>query len=282
MATEGSLQLAEVLRIGRPRRYLMCPPRHFDVRYSINPWMDVRAPVDARRAVRQWERLVAVYESLGHAVELIDPEPGLPDMVFAANAGLVIDDRVLLAKFRHPERVGEEEPYRRWFEAAGFEVVIPSAVNEGEGDFALVGDQLLGAWGFRSETGAHLEAGLAFHRPVLSLRLTDPRFYHLDTALAVLGDDDIAYFPGAFSDESVAQLEAAFPRAVIAAEADVEVLGLNAASDGHHVVLPAQAEGLADQLAEAGYEPHPVDCSELLKAGGSIKCCTLELRSRRS
>jgi N-dimethylarginine dimethylaminohydrolase len=151
-------------------------------------------------------------------------------------------------------------------------------VNEGEGDFALVGDRLLGGWGFRSDRAAHAEASIAFDRPVRSLELTDPRCYHLDTALAVLGDDDIAYFPGAFSADSVALLRSAFPAAVIAHEGDVQVLGLNAASDGHHVVLPAQAERLADQLAAAGYEPHPVDCSELLKAGGSIKCCTLELR----
>ena len=278
MTTTTALAPAAARRAGRSRRFLMCRPSHFDVRYSINPWMDVQAPVDSGRAVRQWERLVALYESLGHQVELIEPEPGLPDMVFAANAGTVIAGRVLCSRFRHAERLPEEEAYRRWFAAAGLAVVVPTAVNEGEGDFALVGDRLLGAWGFRSERASHAEAAAAFDRPVLSLELVDPRWYHLDTALTVLGDDHIAYYPAAFSDESQALLRAAFPDGVIAAEADATVLGLNATSDGHRVVLPAQAERLADQLAAAGYEPHPLDLSELLKAGGSIKCCTLELR----
>ena len=276
--TVTSLLPVERSRAQRHRRYLMCRPSHFAVRYSINPWMDVQAPVDARRAVRQWEDLVLLYDSLGHEVELIEPEPGLPDMVFAANAGTVIDGTVLCARFRHAERLGEQAAYRRWFEAAGFEVVAPSAVNEGEGDFALVGEHLLGGWGFRSEARSHAEAARTFGRPVTSLQLVDPRWYHLDTALAVLDDDNIAYFPGAFSHESARLLRATFPDAIVASAADAAVLGLNAASDGQRVVLPAQAEALADQLAAAGYEPHPVDVSELLKAGGSVKCCTLELR----
>jgi N-dimethylarginine dimethylaminohydrolase len=278
MTTSSPLTVDRPRRVARARRYLMCRPSHFDVRYAINPWMDVRAPVDPDLALQQWEELVRVYRSLGHRVDLIEPEPGLPDMVFAANAGTVIDGRVLCARFRHAERLPEEEAYRRWFEAAGLEVIMPTAINEGEGDVALVGDVLLAGWGFRSERAAHAEAAVAFARPVVSLQLVDPRYYHLDTALAVLDDDHIAYFPGAFSHESNTLLQARYPDAVVAHAEDADVLGLNATSDGHHVVLPVRAERLAGQLAAAGYEPHPVDLSELLKAGGSIKCCTLELR----
>jgi N-dimethylarginine dimethylaminohydrolase len=267
-----------VARSPVPRRYLMCPPWHFEVAYSINPWMHPGGPVDRDLAVRQWEALVATYEALGHTVELIDPVLGLPDMVFAANSGTVIDGRVLTARFRHDERAGEEEPYRRWFHEAGYEVRAASRRNEGEGDFAVVGDVVLAASGFRSEPAAHAEAASFFGRDVVSLELVDPRFYHLDTALAVLADDHVAYYPPAFSAASRARLEASFRDAVIAAERDALVLGLNATSDGRRVVLPAQAEGLARALEAEGYEPIGVDLSELLKAGGSVKCCTLELR----
>jgi len=266
-------------RAGRTQRYLMCPPAHFGVQYRINPWMWPGRPVNQGRARMQWERLRRAYERLGHCVETIAARPGLPDMVFAANAGLVIDGRVLAARFRHDERRGEELPYREWFARHGYEVHVAEHVNEGEGDFLVAGDVILAGAGFRTVPEAHAEVAEYFERPVVSLDLVDPRYYHLDTALCVLDERTIAYYPHAFSDASTGVLRELFPDAIQASAADAAVLGLNATSDGRHVVLPAGAPGLSAQLAERGYEPVPVDMSELRKAGGAAKCCTLELRT---
>ncbi|MGH8896620.1 MAG: dimethylargininase [Egibacteraceae bacterium] len=270
------------MRAARPRRYLMCPPTYFGVDYSINPWMDPTKPVDTDLAVMQWERLRDLYLGLGHAVELIPPLPGLPDMVFAANGATVVDGRVLAARFRHAERSAEAPAYREWFHARGYDVRQPEWVNEGEGDYLVVGHQVLAGSGFRTDRHSHAEAQELFGRPVISLTLVDPRFYHLDTALAVLDDDAIMYYPAAFSVGSRATLRDLFPDAILATDADAEVLGLNAVSDGRHVVLPQAATHLAAQLRERGFDPIGVYLSELLKAGGSVKCCTLELRDQRS
>jgi N-dimethylarginine dimethylaminohydrolase len=267
-------------RVATPRRYLMCPPEHFSVDYAINPWMDVARGTDRALAMQQWETLRRTYLELGHDVQLIDAEPGLPDMVFAANGGLVIEGQGLGARFTHTERRAEGPAYLRWLEAAGLKTVTePVHVNEGEGDFLVVGDLVLAGTGFRTDPGAHGEVQELFGIPVVSLQLVDPRFYHLDTALAVLGDHDVAYYPEAFSPGSRGVLQRLFPDAILAGEEDATVLGLNAVSDGRHVVLPAAARDLAAQLRERGYEPVGVELSELLKAGGSVKCCTLEIRS---
>jgi len=266
-------------RVATPRRYLMCPPEHFSVDYAINPWMDVARGTDRGLAMRQWETLRRNYVELGHEVQLIEAEPGLPDMVFAANGGLVIEGQGLGARFTHAERRAEGPAYLRWLEAAGLKAVTePVHVNEGEGDFLVVGDLVLAGTGFRTDPGAHGEVQELFGIPVVSLQLVDPCFYHLDTALAVLGDHDVAYYPEAFSPGSRGVLQRLFPDAILAGEEDATVLGLNAVSDGRHVVLPAAARDLAAQLRERGYEPVGVDLSELLKAGGSVKCCTLEIR----
>src|SRR5918997_4718049 len=235
-----------------PRTYLMCQPTHFAVTYRINPWMDPRAPYDNALAVAQWETLRRTFLDLGHTVELIDPLPGLPDMVFAANGATVVDGKVLAVEFRDPQRADEAPAYAHWFERAGFEVHEAKHVNEGEGDMLLAGDLLLAGTGFRTTTAAHDRAQEVFGRPAITLQLVDPRFYHLDTALCVLRDDQIAYLPEAFSPGSRAALRRLFPDAVIADLADAEVLGLNAVSDGRHVVLPAQATGLARQLRSHG------------------------------
>ena len=263
----------------------MCPPEHFVVEYAINPWMDVTSPVDTELALKQWQGLRETLQRLGHEVHVLAPEIGLPDMVYAANGAFTVDGVVYGARYRFPQRTLEEAAHKRFYAStfADWRFVAPSYVNEGEGDFAYLpaayGGMVLAGHGFRTEPLAHAEAQDALSRPVVSLRLVDPRFYHLDVALAAIDDENVAYFPGAFAESSQRVLRQLFPDAIEASATDAAVLGLNAVSDGHHVVMPVQATGLAKQLAERGYEPVPVDLSELLKAGGGPKCCTLELRS---
>src|SRR6266545_2138835 len=215
-----------VERKPRTRTYLMSPPDHFVVEYAINPWMDVSMPVDQELALKQWERLRETLAGLGHAVHVLPPQVGLPDMVYAANGALI-----------------------------------------------------LAGYGYRTEATAHAEAQEALGRPVVSLRLVDPHFYHLDVALTALDDSNVAYYPGAFSPSSQRVLRQLFPDAVLADEADALAFGLNAVSDGRHVVLSCEASGLASKLAAAGYVPVPVELSELKKGGGSVKCCVAELRA---
>lgn len=278
---------ATVTRIAQHRRYLMCRPEHFTVSYRINPWMEPANATDTATAVRQWQALYEAYLALGHDVELIDPVPGLPDMVYTANGGFVVDGRALGVRFRVDERRGEERPFMDWFAAHGFEVVEPVEVQEGEGDFLLVGDTILAGTGFRSVGDSHRELAEVFGREVVSLRLVDPRFYHLDTAITVLDPVEgpggveranIAYLPSAFDEDSRRVLAERYPDAIRVTDADGAVFGLNAASDGRHVFVSPRAAGFAAQLEERGYVPVPIDLSELLLGGGGIKCCTLELR----
>lgn len=269
------------MRVARTRRFLMCPPIHFDVTYSINPWMEPDKPTDTPLAIVQWERLRSQLVALGHRVDVVTPRPGLPDMVFAANAATMVNGRVLAARFRYPQRLEETPAYTAWFTEQGFPVRQASFINEGEGDLLPTGERILAGTGFRTDRRAHAEAAEYLGLPVVSLTLVDPYLYHLDTALAVLDHEEIMYYPGAFSRESWAVLRELYPNAIRATRADAEVFGLNAISDGRNVVLPQQAIQLAADLRAAGFEPHGVDLTELLKAGGSAKCCALEIREAR-
>jgi len=268
-----------ITRAARPRHYAMTPPTFFAVEYAINPWMDTSTTVDTHVALNQWETLRQTYKELGHTVELVEPVAGLPDMVYAANGGLLVHGKAVVAKFAYPQRSGESAAYAEWMTRHGFEPAETRHVNEGQGDLLVVGSIMLAGYGFRTERQAHAEIAALLHIPVVSLELVDPRFYHLDTALAVLDEDTIAYYPPAFSPAARDELQHRFPDAVLATAADAEVLGLNAVSDGRHVVLAEGATRLAAQLSERGYEPIGVDLSELLKAGGGVKCCTLEIRT---
>ncbi len=255
----------------------MTPPAFFGVEYAINPWMDVTTKVDVHLAQAQWEELRRTYLRLGHRVDLIEPAPGLPDMVYAANGGFIANDIAIVARFRFAERAGESRAYSRWMSSAGYRPVSTRHVNEGQGDLLMVGEMVLAGFGFRTDRRAHAEIAAALEMPVIALELVDPRFYHLDTALAVLDDQTIAFYPPAFSAAAQARLHELFPDAIVVGSADAYVLGLNVVSDGLNVVLPSAAMGFAAQLRAAGFAPIGVDLSELLKGGGSVKCCTLEV-----
>ncbi|OXM50765.1 dimethylargininase [Amycolatopsis alba] len=260
------------------RHYLMVSPAYFAVEYSINPWMDPGKPTDTKLAITQWEWLRDLYVELGHRVDLLDPVPGLPDMVYAANGATVVNGRALVARFRHRHRRPESAAHLKWFTEHGYpDVQQAKWDNEGEGDFLVAGSRILAGSGFRTDPRAHAEAAEFFGVPVVGLALTDPRYYHLDTALTVLDDDMIMYFPDAFTEGSRRRLKELYPDAVLASATDAAAFGLNAVSDGRHVILPQAATGVIAQLRERGFEPIGADLSELLKGGGSVKCCTLEL-----
>lgn len=270
-------------RIATPMTVLMCQPTHFTVTYRINPWMDPEVPTNTDLAVAQWQQLRQIYRGLGFTVREIAPIEGLPDMVFAANGGLVIDDVAYTASFHFPQRQPEGPAYGAWFEDAGLTVTWAQFVNEGEGDFLPIGNVILAGHGFRTDTASHHEAARVFGREVVALELVRPEFYHLDTALTILdrrpGDEHVAYLPGAFSPASLSELRRRFPDAIEVSEQDASVFGLNAVSDGLHVITAAAATGFHAQLRDHGYTPIGVDLTELLLGGGGAKCCTLELRS---
>jgi N-dimethylarginine dimethylaminohydrolase len=272
-------------RVPSKRTILMCRPDYFTVAYRINPWMHPEDPTDTSLAVKQWEVLYQTYLDLGFDVKLVDPIAGLPDMVYAANGGFVLDGIAYGASFTYPERQPEGPAYMDWFRANGFDVRVPRNVNEGEGDFLLVGDVILAGTGFRTATDSHRELGEIFGREVISLELVNPSFYHLDTAIAVLDPSpqpgeaaNIAYLPSAFNAAGLAILRERYPDAVIVTEEDAAVLGLNSYSDGYNIVIASRAKDFERQLRSRGYNPIGVDLSELLLGGGGVKCCTLELR----
>jgi N-dimethylarginine dimethylaminohydrolase len=255
----------------------MCPPTYFAVRYAINPWMRPDRPVDTARAVRQWEHLRDRLRAIGHRVDVMTAHPDLPDLVFAANGGIVIGDRALLPRFRYPERAGETELFGAALQAFGVrEFRTARHVNEGEGDFLLTGERILAGTGPRTAAAAVDEVAEFFGLPTVRLRLVDPRFYHLDTALGRLDADLVAYWPGAFDARSRRTLRELFPDAILATEADAAQLALNLVSDGTTVLMAPGRSALAAEIADRGFQVEYVCTDELRKAGGGAKCCVLE------
>ncbi len=263
----------------------MCPPNLYEVNYVINPWMEGNVHGASReRATTQWEQLYDALQQCA-AVELVEPRAGSPDMVFTANAGLVHDGVVALSSFRHPERQGEEPHFRKWFDDSGFAVrEIPRASPfEGEGDalFDADGSRLWAGHGLRSNAASHTYLSETWGIEVVSLRLVDPRFYHLDTCFCPLFGGNVMYFPGAFDPASRMKIEAhyAAEKRICVSEPDALRFACNTINVGRTLLMNETSTELRDRLIAAGYEVVQVQLGEFLKAGGAAKCLVLRLSS---
>jgi len=268
--------------VARAQRVLMCAPTHFQVSYEINPWMSVARCVDRDRAARQWETLRACIAEHAEVV-LIDPQPGLPDMVFTANAGVVAGNRAVPSRFSPLQRQPEERWFTEWFASAGFSIHSLDQVGGFEGAGDCLADTLLpifwAGYGTRSRVEFHARLQSLFGREVVSLKLVDPRFYHLDTCLAPLQGGYLMYFPAAFDGDSLAAIHARVPqqRRIEVDEADACDFVCNAVNLGNRIIVHRASASLQRRLTRLGFVVDTVELGEFLKSGGSAKCLSLLL-----
>ncbi|OKH22864.1 TIGR00300 family protein [Chroogloeocystis siderophila] len=264
-------------------RFLMCPPDHYDVDYVINPWMEGNIHKSSRdRAVDQWQKLHHIIKD--HAiVDLVQPQKGVPDMVFTANAGLVLGDNVVLSRFYHKERQGEEPYFKAWFESQGYTVYeLPKDLPfEGAGDALLdrEGRWLWAGYGFRSELDSHPYIAKWLDIEVISLRLMDERFYHLDTCFCPLSGGYLLYYPPAFDSYSnrMIEMRVAPEKRIAIAEADAVNFACNAVNIDSVVIMNKASDNLKQRLAKVGFQVIETPLTEFLKAGGAAKCLTLRV-----
>jgi len=264
------------------KKILMTPADYFGIEYEINAWMHEDVQADNAIARDQWQKVYDIYtKQLGWEVVLAEPVNHLPDMVFATDCCLMIGGKILLSNFRFPERQPETAKFKEWFEANGYGTQMKQAKSrfEGGGDNLVCGDKILAGYGFRSDPEAADELREYFGLEVVPLRIVDPFFYHLDTSVAVLSADTIAFYPPAIDEESQKRLRAAIPNCIEATLEEAQGFGLNAVSDGRTIITSDESQSLLDKYRAAGFETIGTPILEFRKSGGGVKCMTLELRA---
>jgi N-dimethylarginine dimethylaminohydrolase len=263
-------------------RLLVCPPDFFGIEYEINTWMRLSNRVDHDLAVWQWQDLINVFERDLHvALERMTPVPGLPDLVFTANAGVVVGQKAVVSRFRYPERRREEIHFEQWFREHGYDVmsIEEGLYFEGAGDLLGFPDCWFGGYRQRSDIRVFPILSEQFSREIIPLELVDSRFYHLDTCFCPLSGGELLYFPAAFDLYGQAAIAERVSAALCLAVPEAEALkfSCNAVCVGKHVVLPFGCPITQSWLHDRGYDTHAVHLEEFMKSGGSAKCLTLAL-----
>jgi N-dimethylarginine dimethylaminohydrolase len=270
--------------------FLMTDPACFDVSYRINPWMkpDAWGAAQASAAAAGSAALRQALEGLGAKVETIGAVKGLPDLVFPANAGVVLDGRMVPAQFRHPERQGEEPIFRAVFQRLKARGLVREIVDLPDGLFHEgAGDAIWDAgrglfwcgYGPRSSRAAVSAIGRIFGRETVALELATEQFYHLDTCFCPLAGGHVLYFPDAFTPEAQATIRARLPEhlRIEATPEEAAAFCVNAVNLDQDIVMAQAPESLRRKLADAGYRLTEVDLASFILSGGAAYCMTLRL-----
>jgi N-dimethylarginine dimethylaminohydrolase len=271
------------------RRYVMVRPDHFRIDYAINPYMDLAAQPDRRRAMAQWVGLVSTIEGLDATVEVVPERADAPDMVYAMNLGLgvvrpdgsgPVKGHVVMSHMRYAERRMETLSAQPWFERSGRTTSYVGREGVGAhleaGDVFAWGDALVAGFGPRTEELAlkHLAGDLGVR--VRGVRITHPAMYHLDLAFCPLDDRRAIVAPGAFDAASAEALLELVPEPLVLTDDEaLTTFCANSIVIGHTVVMPAGSpERVRSALVGWGFEVVEVDVSEFHKGGGSVRCLT--------
>jgi N-dimethylarginine dimethylaminohydrolase len=274
----------------------MTDARHFGVTYKINPWMRPDAwqadpAALAAAAAKSAASLRGELEKAGARVEIVAAVEDLPDLVFPANAAIVLDGRALVARFRHPERQGEETVFRDAFlalKARGLlaEVIdLPDGVlQEGAGDCIWDADRAFfwAGYGQRSTENSLPVIEAVFGQRVVGIELATDRFYHLDTCFCPLAGGKVLYYPPAFTPESLAIVRG-YVRPedrIEATDQEAEAFCVNAVNIGRHIVMARAPDSLRAKLRVLGYSVAEVDLAPFILSGGGAYCMTLRLDRR--
>lgn len=254
----------------------MCRPTHFRVDFKINPWMQIGS-VNQKRAQKQWNELVNLYQKLGVKVEVIEQDKNCPDMVFSTDQAIIYNQKsVLLSRFRYQERRGESSYYAQWYKNNNYHLRrLPKGLYfEGEGETQTWRNKLLIGTGFRTSKKAALKVGEILGKEVVTLKLLDERFYHLDTCLMALNNKVVFYYPKAFSKDSRAKLKKLIPTLIEFKKSDVMNFAANSMVVNSTVVMQIGNKRLANLVSKHRYQVKSIDLGEFMKAGGGAHCLT--------
>jgi len=257
-------------------KILLCQPKYYKISYEINPWMHIENKVAHQKAAKQWKSLETALRDAGAELSHIEPIEGLPDMVFTANGGVVLNNTFITSRFRHEERQGEEKFWHEWFVTHGYNAILQRFPFEGAGDALWSGKTMFLGHGFRSDPLAAHEIYAELTKEVVLIKLNDPYFYHLDTCFCPLNEEEALVYPGAIDPLSY-RLLGRYIKLIEVDENEAKMFACNSVVINKTVIMPKGCRKTKRQLKKRGYKVKMVVMDEFIKAGGACKCLTLRI-----
>lgn len=279
IASKQSQPLTCGSEYGRLQKVVLCQPQYMAIEEVINETQEQfkEENIESQRALKQHRQFSRLLQE--HGVEVIElpPDPRYPEQVFTRDIGFTIGEQVFISSMATDIRQGEEKVLETWLRQAHLSY-SPLTSSPIEGGDILINGRTVYA-GISSRTDGQAVAELQSRLPdyeVLSIPF-DEKYLHLDCVFNILSPDEALVFSKALGKKDRELLASRF-RLIEVSEEEQFTLGTNVLSIGGKTVfsLPVNKR-VNEQLAERGYRVIEADITEIIKSGGSFRCCTLPL-----
>lgn len=267
------------------KRVILCQPQYMTIRDVINETQKhfKNEGIHIERALEQHENFVQTLRKNGIEVILLPYHKKYPEQVFTRDIGFTLGETVFVADMASKVRQGEENVLKQWLEDEGFSYYNINGDHIEGGDVIIDGKTIYVGLSDRTNQQAadHLQRLLSsFEVKAIPFK---EKYLHLDCVFNVVSPEIALVFPEALTEEDIKFFRSRYQLIEVSKEEQF-TLGTNVLSIGNKRILslPVNKE-VNKQLRARGFEVIEVDITEIIKSGGSFRCCTLPiLRTKES
>ena len=266
------------------KEVILCEPKHMKIRAMINDTQKKFKDegIHIKIAMEQHERFVHTLKKQGVHVILLPTQDNFPEQVFTRDIGFTLGQTIFVAEMAENVRKGEEHLLKTWLEDEKISYYNLIGDKIEGGDVLIDRNSIYVAISNRTHKKSidHLE-NLLNEYEVHAVPFTE-KYLHLDCVFNILSPTEALFYPDAFHKKEREFLASRYELIEVSKDEQF-TLGTNVLSIGNKKVfsLPVN-HGVNEQLRKRGYDVIEVDITEIIKSGGSFRCCTLPvLRERK-
>ncbi len=262
------------------KRVILCQPQYMTIRDVINETQKhfKDEGIQIERALEQHNELVNTLRQYDIEVALLPYHKKYPEQVFTRDIGFTLGKTIFVADMANDIRKGEEAVLKQWLE------------DEGISYYNIIGDQIEGGdvvidrdtiyIGLSNRTNQvaidHLANLLEKQFDVITIDFQE-KYLHLDCIFNVISENVALIYPKALKKEDIERFKLRY-ELIEVSEEEQFTLGTNVLAIGNSRILslPVNKE-VNKQLRKRNFDVIEVDITEIIKSGGSFRCCTLPI-----
>ncbi|MBM7609117.1 N-dimethylarginine dimethylaminohydrolase [Lysinibacillus composti] len=261
------------------KRVILCQPQYMTIRDVINETQKhfKKEGIHIERALEQHDVFVKTLKDHGVEVILLPYHKKYPEQVFTRDIGFTLGQTIFVAKMATDIREGEEDVLKQWLEDE--EISYYNLVEERieGGDVVIDGNTIYVGLSERTDAKAAEQLQRLLNQfNVIPIPFKE-KYLHLDCVFNVVSPEVALIYPKALTKEDIELFSSRYDLIEVSEEEQFQ-LGTNVLSIGNKRVLSLPVnKNVNKQLRDRGFEVIEVDITEIIKSGGSFRCCTLPL-----
>lgn len=239
--------------------------------------------IDVEKAIQQHNEFVETLRKFDIEVFLLPYHRKFPEQVFTRDIGFTLGETIFVADMANSIRSGEEDILKQWLEDENISYYNIMGLQIEGGDVIIDRDTIFIGLSNRTKKDAIDHLSDLLNKQFKIIPIDFPKKYlHLDCVFNIVSPETAIIYPEALTEEYIKMLSKRY-ELIEVTEEEQFTLGTNVLSIGNKKILSLPVnKGVNKQLRQRGFDVIEIDISEIIKSGGSFRCCTLPIERESS